>query len=200
VNGGSAATPIRIIAVESGIAPGDVAIEFQAMTSHLPRARRSSRLGFTLVELMVVVLLISVLTMLAVPGIKRVQTRAKTAVIVSDLRTFAAAFDTYAQENGSWPAETAAGVLPVEMTGHLNETAWLRTTPMGGKYNWENKQLHFGVRNQAAIAISATASAPLVLDVNQLYDIERELDGNNDLLTGTFRIGSGLNPLFIVQP
>jgi prepilin-type N-terminal cleavage/methylation domain-containing protein len=176
------------------------AIEFQAMTSSHLRARRSSRHGFTLVELMVVVLIISVLAMLAVPGIKRVQLRAKTAVIVSDFRTFAAAFDTYAQENGSWPAEAAAGVLPVEMIGRLNETAWLRTTPMGGKYNWENKQLHFGIRNQAAIAISATATAPLVMDANQLYDIERELDGNGDLLSGMFRIGSSLNPLFIVQP
>ena len=81
-------------------------------------------------------------------------------------------------------AECAAGVMPAGMTGRLNDTTWLRTTPMGGKYNWENNQLHFGVRNQAAIAISATASAPLVLDVPQLYDVEREIDGNSNLLGG----------------
>jgi type II secretory pathway pseudopilin PulG len=149
---------------------------------------------------MVVVLIISVLAMLAVPGIARVKLRARTSVIVNDFRTFAAAFDSYAQENGAWPAEAAAGVVPTGMSDRLNETAWLRPTPMGGNYNWENNQLHFGVRNQAAIAISATAAAPLPLDTTQLYDIERNVDGSNDLLTGNFRIGSSLNPLFIIQP
>jgi type II secretory pathway pseudopilin PulG len=152
-----------------------------------------------LVEVMVVVLIISLLVTIAVPGIARVKRRAKTAVLVGDFRTFAGAFDSYAQEFGTWPPETAAGVMPAGMAGRLNETAWLRVTPMGGKYNWENDQLHFGVRYRAAIAISATIDAPLPLDVVQLTDLETAIDDGN-FFSGQFRLGSSLNPLFIIQP
>ena len=125
--------------------------------------------------------------------------KTKTAMIFSDFRTFAAAFDTYAQEFGVFPPEAAAGVMPTGMSDRLNGTAWMRQTPMGGRYNWENNQLHFGVRYRAAIAISATGASPLPLDVAQLIDMDRTNDDGN-LLGGSFRIGSSLNPLFIVQP
>lgn len=148
---------------------------------------------------MVVVLILSVLTMLSVPGIAKLRLRAKTSVIGSDFRTFAAAFDSFAQETGAWPPEAAAGVIPVGMADRLNNTAWERTTPMGGKYNWENNQLHFGVRYRAAIAISPTVAAPLPLDVAQLVDIDRSIDDGN-LVAGSFRLGTGFVPLFIVQP
>jgi len=148
---------------------------------------------------MVVVLIISFLATLAVPAIQRYKLKTKTAVIFSDFRTFAAAFDTYAQEFGVFPPEAAAGVMPTGMSGRLNGTAWKRQTPMGGRYNWENNQLHFGVRYRAAIAISATGASPLPLDVAQLVDMDQTKDDGN-LLGGSFRIGSALNPLFVVQP
>src|SRR5205823_5567383 len=111
--------------------------------------------------------------------------KAKTAVIVNDFRAFATAFDGYAQEFGTWPAEAAVGVFPAGMDGRINRTAWTRITPMGGKYNWENNQLHFGTRYKAAIAIGAAAGAPLTLDVTQLQDLEYAFDSTFDWLGGT---------------
>ena len=108
---------------------------------------------------MVLVLIISVLAMVSVPAFARIQRRAKTTAIVNDFRAFAAAFDTYAHENGGWPAESAAGVCPPAMTAHLNTVAWLRKTPMGGQYNWDYKQTHFGTQITAAIAISAPSAS-----------------------------------------
>ena len=151
---------------------------------------------------MVVVLIISVLASITVPSFQRIQLRSKTTTIVNDFRTFAAAFVVYAQENGAWPAETAAGVVPPEMSVSLNNTAWQRKTPMGGQYNWEYNQMHFGTRYQAAIDISATASAPLKLDVAQLTDLEHVIDGKTQInwLGGNFHLGTGIIPLYIVQP
>jgi type II secretory pathway pseudopilin PulG len=148
---------------------------------------------------MIVVFIISMLATLALPAVRRVRMRARSAAIANDFRTFAAAFDAYAQETGQWPADVAAGVMPAGMTDRLGSTAWQRQTPMGGRYNWEYNQLHFGVRYKAAISIAATAASPLPLDVNQLLDLERRLDDGN-LLGGSFRIGTGLVPLFIIQP
>ena len=144
------------------------------------------------------VLIISILSMLAIPTVRRVRLKARTAAVVNDFRVFAAAFETTAHETGSWPAEAAAGVVPAGMETSLKIDAWTRTTPMGGKYNWENNQLHFGMRYRAAIAITATADAPLPLDVNQLLDIDRTIDDGN-LLNGNFRLGNGFCPLFVIQ-
>ncbi|MDO8631375.1 MAG: prepilin-type N-terminal cleavage/methylation domain-containing protein [Phycisphaerales bacterium] len=164
------------------------------------RSRRPAvQRGFTLVELMVVVLIISVLATLSVPAIQRTKMKAKTAAIVSDFRTFATAFDTYAQETGKWPAEAGVGVIPPLMVGRLNTTAWKRQTPMGGRYNWEYNRLHFGVRYKAAISISATAASPLPLDVTQMTDIDERID-DGDLMSGSFRYGTGFVPLFVIQP
>ena len=157
--------------------------------------------GFSLVEIMVVVLIISVLATIALPSFIRIQRRSRTAAIQNDFRTFAAAFDTYAQEHGGWPAEAATAIIPTGMDQRLNVAAWQRKTPMGGQYDWEGNQLHFGTRYAASIAIKATASAPLALDVNQLVDLETVIDkGSFNWLGGSFHLGTGLVPLFIVQP
>jgi prepilin-type N-terminal cleavage/methylation domain-containing protein len=155
--------------------------------------------GFSLVEVMVVILIISCLVTVGVPTILRQQQRARAAAVYSDFRTFASAFDTYAQEFGAYPAEASVGRVPSGMAGRFNRTAWLRQTPVGGLYNWENNRLHFGVRYRAAIAISATAAAPLRIDATQLNEIDQVMDDGN-LMSGSFRVGSAINPLFVVQP
>jgi prepilin-type N-terminal cleavage/methylation domain-containing protein len=158
----------------------------------------SSRRGFTLVEIMVVVLIISILCTAAVPAFGLLKSRARTTAIVNDFRVFAAAFDTYAHEAGNWPTDTAAGVVPPEMAGRIDSAAWSRKTPMGGQYNFENNQMHFGTRYRACIVISATAAAPLPLNVEALLDIDQAIDDGN-LLNGNFRVGTGIVPLFVVQ-
>jgi prepilin-type N-terminal cleavage/methylation domain-containing protein len=153
--------------------------------------------GFTLVEILVVVVIISLLAMVAIPGVKIVQRRAKSSAIVNDFRVFATAFETYAHEKGSFPAEADVGEIPVGMETYLKTDAWKRVTPMGGHYNWEKDQLHGGPI-KAAIAITGTADAPLPYDVNQLLDIDKAIDDGNPL-TGNFRLGAEMCPLFVIE-
>lgn len=153
--------------------------------------------GFTLVEILVVVVIISLLAMVAIPGVKIVQRRAKSSAIVNDFRVFATAFETYAHEKGTFPAEAAVGGIPAGMETYLKSDAWQRVTPMGGHYNWEKDQLHGGPV-KAAIAITGTADAPLPYDVNQLLDIDKAIDDGNPL-TGNFRLGVEMCPLFIIE-
>lgn len=150
---------------------------------------------------MVVVAIISVLASLAVPGLQRIRRKAKSTAIANDFRVFGAAFDTYAQEVGAWPADTAAGVFPPQMDQRINRTVWLRRTPMGGKYNWERSRVHRGVTYSAAIAINAATGAPLPLDVNQLRDLEHTIDSPRAInwVAGSFRLGTGTVPLYIIH-
>ncbi len=134
-----------------------------------------------------------------VPRLASTKRQAIATTLGNDLRTFAAAFDAYAQEKGSFPAEVAAGVLPPEMADRLNNTAWLRTTPIGGKYNWDNNQQHYGTRYRAVIQISSAEGAALPQDVELWEAIDRTIDDGN-LMTGHFRLGADDEPIFIISP
>lgn len=159
----------------------------------------------SLVEMMIVVLIVSMLFLAAVPTYQQIQRKARAAAIANDFRVFGSVFQTYAHERGSWPAESAAGVLPLGFsTQDLQVGAWMRSTPMGGKFDWEYNQTHPGGtspggRWRAAIAINATDDSALLIDADLMEAIDDALDDGN-LATGNFRTGFGDCPLFILEP
>lgn len=176
------------------------------MLPRRPSARSRLRpvAAFTVLELMVAVAVISVVFAMAVPAFQRLQAKSRTAAIVNDFRVFATGFQTYAVEQGGWPPEAAAGVMPTGMSQNLS-SAFTRVTPMGGLYNWENNQMQlFGFRPRAAIAISSTAAAPLSLTtstINMLYALDLAIDNEvGGWSTGHFRLSSSILPLFVVEP
>lgn len=155
--------------------------------------------AFSITELMIVITIISMLAALALPQLGKVRRQAAATAIANDLRTFAAAFDSYVHETGAWPAESDAGTMPPEMANRLYANSWLRVTPLGGQYNWENNQMHAGIRYRAAIAISGTASVPFAMDLDLMEAVDRTMDDGN-LTTGNFRIGADDEPVFIIAP
>lgn len=154
--------------------------------------------GFTLMQVLVSMAIGSIVVTAGVPKVREAERRSRANIIVADLHTLGAAFETYAQEHGSWPAEVSAGEMPPEMAGRLGATSWLRITPLGGKYNWENDQMHGGIRYRAAISISETSDSPLTVDPDSLLEIDRVLDDGN-LSTGLFRTGVSYDALYILQ-
>jgi type II secretory pathway pseudopilin PulG len=154
---------------------------------------------------MVVVLIISMIMALAVPSYQRVQKKAKAGALVNDFRVFSAVYLSYAHENGAWPAESAAGVIPTGITSQdMKADVWTRPTPIGGKFDWEFLQVHPGGTSpggtwRAAIAISDTADAPLIVDPEIYLLIDEALDDGN-LNTGSFRYGNNNSPIFILEP
>ncbi len=145
------------------------------------------------------IMILSISIAVLVPRLTSTKRQAMATAVGNDLRTFAAAFDAYAQEKGGFPAEVDAGVFPAEMGDRVNRTAWLRTTPIGGQYNWDFNQMHQGTRYRAVIAISSTAAAPLNEDLDLWEAIDRVIDDGN-LATGNFRLGADNEPIFIVSP
>ncbi len=154
-----------------------------------PPRHHANSAGFTLVEIMIVVVIIGLMAAMAIPAFGRVRERTENTTVANDLRTFSAAFDQYALEIGSWPADAASGVVPVEMAGRINAAAWTRGTPGAGRYDWENG----GIGIQAGISLfGCNFSDERLAKIDAMID-----DGNVN--TGKFRRILDGRPVFVLQ-
>lgn len=170
------------------------------------RFPRTTTRAFSLVELMMGILIISILFAFAVPSYQRIQRKARASAVANDFRVFGAIFQTYAHEKGSWPVESSAGVVPPGLTNQeIQAAVWTKITAMGGKFDWENNQAHPGGTSpggkwRAAIAITAPTdgSAPLNIDADLMEEIDRLFDDGN-LNSGIFRKGFGDCPILIIE-
>ena len=87
--------------------------------------RITERAGFTLVEIMVVVGVITLLAALALPGMLRARKRAQASRIKDDLRLIEAAVDQYAIETQRQPGSV---VSIADWTAYLKKETHLCTT------------------------------------------------------------------------
>lgn len=63
--------------------------------------RKNNKKGFTLVELMVVVVIIGILVAIAVPVYNGAQRSARTSAVAANVRTLEGAVELYKSENGN---------------------------------------------------------------------------------------------------
>ena len=148
------------------------------MNSAAPRSARFTTHGFTLVEIMIVVVIIGLLAALAIPAFQRVRRRSQNSTIVNGLRVFSQAFETYSTQHGAWPSNVGPAQIPTGMdTGDFKVSVWQAPTPIGGEWNWDMNIAGF----TAGISISN-----FTCDDAQLAEIDAMIDDGN-LNTGLFQ-------------
>ena len=111
-------------------------------------ARRSSR-GFTLLELMVVIVIIGVLAALIAPKILNRVGEAKITAAQTDIATLMNALKTYKLDNGRYPStdqglqalvtKPATGSIPNSWKGYLDK---LPQDPWHNPYQYANPGVH----------------------------------------------------------
>jgi len=86
------------------------------LSHHTPnkRGQKASSRGFTIIELLVVIVVIAILAAVTVVAYNGVQARAKNAAIVSSINGSLKLLNMYHTENGSWPQEPAPGKQGLE--------------------------------------------------------------------------------------
>jgi len=85
----------------------------------LPRASR----GFTLVEIMIVVVIIGLLAAMAIPAFQKVRTSSQDKTVLNNARQLSAAADQYYLENGVSSVDQASLVGPTNYVKSLNLVA-----------------------------------------------------------------------------
>ena len=145
--------------------------------------RAVSNQGFTLMEIMVVVLIIGILAALAVPIYQHIHRSSTNARFISDLRTFSQAYETYAMKYGKWPPTADAGVVPTGISGELQDSHWIAATSLGGNWKWDYNH------PRANGFIAGISIMGITVTDAQMLEVDKKMDDGN-LTTGNFIKGA----------
>ena len=102
--------------------------------------------GFTLVEIMIVVVIIGILATLGLPAFRQVRTNSQVTRFYQDVRVFASAADVYMLETGAspWDATWATGTtLNAPLDEYIKASDWADSPPIGGIYAWMTDSTKF---------------------------------------------------------
>ena len=90
-----------------------------------PLPRSEGRGGFSLIELLTVIVVLGILATIAIPRFREAADRADAAVIVEDARTILQAGVVAFYENGQFPPDAAAGERPEALEPYLPGTDFI---------------------------------------------------------------------------
>ncbi|NOU36743.1 MAG: type II secretion system protein [Kiritimatiellaceae bacterium] len=140
----------------------------------------TNRQGMTLVETLLMATIITVLAAFIIPVINVAIRSRENAECARKLRTAVLAFESYAAEIRSYPADTTPGVIPPEMANYYfpyyKIDWWGDPAELGGQWDWDNGY-HFAL--SVSIAEPTKPSA-------QMIEFDRLIDDGN-LSSGNFR-------------
>jgi prepilin-type N-terminal cleavage/methylation domain-containing protein len=134
--------------------------------------------GFTLVELLIIVILLGLLSTIAISSFGSSREETRRAAFVASLKSFSSGIHaSRVRLAGDFPDDQYPGVVPPEAAPYLDTKAWTSTTPLGGRWDWECDV--FGITAGISVVNPDVDSSEMAL-VDSLID-----DGN--LATGSFR-------------
>jgi prepilin-type N-terminal cleavage/methylation domain-containing protein len=136
-----------------------------------------SRRGFTLIEILVVVIILGILAAVIIPRFAGASEEARVNTFVKNLKTYGMQLELYHDRFGDWPPDRGPGEFPDELSQQLRSEPWTSPSPIGGVWDWDYDV--FDVT--AGLSIYQPAE-----DDQTMLRIDKMID-DGDLITGKFR-------------
>ena len=170
------------------------------------RYKRLNRSGFTLIELVMVMVIIGMLAMIIVPKIDAFLEDAKVTAAIADIKTFATASNLIYADTGHWPTESVISFMFLT-TGSImyqNNASWdgwngpylnkLKTYhPWGGYYICGRSQIGGSALFETYVYLDNFGGNGVPDEAAQKIDDAMD-DGN--LSAGDVRFGIGGDPQY----
>jgi len=147
--------------------------------------RRRKSMGFTMIEIMIVVTIIGILAVIAIPYVREARRQAQSTSFLNDLRLISSGtFEYYATDRGGFPPDAAPGVEPSGIGEFLPKRFdWTEQTDIGGRWDWDRAADKDSKIHGCYAGISVYRPNRTVEDMRK---IDATLD-DGDLATGVFR-------------
>ncbi len=144
---------------------------------------KSSRLiqGFTLVEILIVVIILGILAALVIPSMAASTDEAQQQVFIDSLKSYAQATWVYMNQTGEYLEDSSSGDCPAGWETYVHEGRWTAGTPIGGVWDFELDS--HGIKSAFGVHFDNAASRK---DDTFMLQIDSKFD-NGDLSTGIFR-------------
>lgn len=137
--------------------------------------------GFTLVEILIVVVLLGIIAAIVIPSVSSASDEATQNTFISCLKSFHEAATYYYHRNGEFPPDGASGHVPVGMEDYVSEQLWTKHTPLGGV--WDTEWRDGG--STCWLGVHFTDGPSTYPDAADMQEIDTILDDGN-LNTGSF--------------
>lgn len=142
---------------------------------------KSGARGFTLVEILVVVVILGILSGVVVPAFAGASDEARQGAFVESLHGMIEGCEMYRATTGQNVVDSSSGVWPSELDGFIKASDFERDTPIGGV--WDTELEESGVTSAVGVHFDGTG---VTRDDTFMAEIDAVVD-DGDVETGVFR-------------
>jgi prepilin-type N-terminal cleavage/methylation domain-containing protein len=144
-------------------------------------ARGAARSGFTLVEILIVVVILGILAAMVIPSFASAVNGSREQAFVSSMRSIYDGAVLYMTRTGLYLEDSSSGQLPPGFEDYIDADDFENGTPIGGVWDFELNSM--GITSGFGVHFDGTGETrdeTYMTGVDELFD-----DG--DLTTGVFR-------------
>ena len=153
--------------------------------------RVSRAKGFTLVEILIVVVILGILAAIVIPRFTDAAGDTERAAFAASGRSFKESALRYWLDNGVYLEDSSSGVLPTGFEPYVTEHSW-GETPIGGV--WDSELNSFGLTSALGVHFNGQG---ITRDDAYMVEIDAVVD-DGDLFTGGFRKIAGDRYYFVL--